>query len=236
MANPMLASSKSPSQLNTCWCGCGGATKGKFVPGHDAKFHSLAKKAARGQLEAGQTLESILANLPHDAARSEFIHHVEDEIPKWAIKQEAESADKARKAELKAQKDADAKAKQDAQASAKVVTPLTPLTPLPEGTKPVVKFQSSSSTVLGESSEVSSEEIASKLEAAKVLLEEDAPRVLTADELVERRASWAKIREEIATEEAQEAQETKEKLVQLAEVEVEQGEEAQATTPVGSAS
>ena len=33
----------------TCWCGCGTPTTKKFAPGHDAKFHGLAKKVARGQ-------------------------------------------------------------------------------------------------------------------------------------------------------------------------------------------
>jgi hypothetical protein len=33
----------------TCWCGCGTPTAKKFAPGHDSKFHSLAKKVARGQ-------------------------------------------------------------------------------------------------------------------------------------------------------------------------------------------
>jgi hypothetical protein len=33
----------------TCWCGCGLPTAKKFAPGHDARFHGLAKKVARGQ-------------------------------------------------------------------------------------------------------------------------------------------------------------------------------------------
>lgn len=37
------------SASGTCWCGCGTPTAAKFAPGHDAKFHGLAKKVARGQ-------------------------------------------------------------------------------------------------------------------------------------------------------------------------------------------
>lgn len=56
------------SQVNKCWCGCGGDTKGRFVAGHDSKFHSLAKKVARG-----------LADMPES-----FIHNeAKDDFMKW---------------------------------------------------------------------------------------------------------------------------------------------------------
>lgn len=51
---------------NPCWCGCGGLTGGKFVPGHDSKFHGLAKKVARGQ-------EAMPAEFVHAEAEADFM-------------------------------------------------------------------------------------------------------------------------------------------------------------------
>lgn len=51
-----------------CFCGCGGSTKSKFVPGHDARFHGLAKRVVRGEVKA----EDALATLAHDEAREAF--------------------------------------------------------------------------------------------------------------------------------------------------------------------
>jgi hypothetical protein len=42
-------STKTAAATGTCWCGCGAPTAKKFAPGHDARFHGLAKKVARGQ-------------------------------------------------------------------------------------------------------------------------------------------------------------------------------------------
>ncbi len=67
---------------NVCWCGCGGATKNRFVPGHDAKFHSQAKKVARGLLD-----ENTLPPLPHQEAADEF--------EKWVAKTRLADAAKA---------------------------------------------------------------------------------------------------------------------------------------------
>jgi hypothetical protein len=50
-ADTVLGFVRPGKAQNTCWCGCGGATGGKFVPGHDSKFHSLAKQVARGLAE-----------------------------------------------------------------------------------------------------------------------------------------------------------------------------------------
>lgn len=80
-----------PTKLNDCWCGCGGQTKSSFVPGHDSKLHSLAKRIARQQVEI--TLEDALAALPHDEARADFQHHHDTEKPLH----EAREAEKARK-------------------------------------------------------------------------------------------------------------------------------------------
>lgn len=81
-----------------CWCGCGGQTKSRFVPGHDARFHSRAKQVARGTLD----LNEQVALLPHDDARIEFAHHVSVERPKHAervrLAEEAKAAQEAAKA------------------------------------------------------------------------------------------------------------------------------------------
>lgn len=88
---------KTPKAKVACWCGCGGQTGGRFVPGHDARFHGLAKKVARGQTEAGP----ILSALPHEDAREHFLHHA-DEAAKTADAWLANEAEKARKRAEKA--------------------------------------------------------------------------------------------------------------------------------------
>jgi hypothetical protein len=65
---------------NKCWCGCGSPTKSKFAPGHDARFHGEAKKAARGLLP-------VRREFVNDEARADWF--------KWF---EAEKAEIARKA------------------------------------------------------------------------------------------------------------------------------------------
>jgi len=81
-------------QINECWCGCGGATKSKFVPGHDSKFHSLAKRAARGQAE-------IPESFVNDEAEADFAMWFERELPIWEAGQplrDLKAANKANKA------------------------------------------------------------------------------------------------------------------------------------------
>ncbi len=80
-------------QVKLCWCGCGNTTKGKFAPGHDSRFHSLAKQVARGQ----EDLEVALLGLEHDEARAEFTKCVDHERPLWAEKQAKVAAEKAAK-------------------------------------------------------------------------------------------------------------------------------------------
>jgi len=63
-------------QKSTCWCGCGGETGGKFVPGHDSRFHSLAKKAARDQ-------EPYPTEFVNDEAEADFAMWYERELPIW---------------------------------------------------------------------------------------------------------------------------------------------------------
>jgi hypothetical protein len=69
-------------QTGTCWCGCGATTKSRFAPGHDSKFHSLAKQVARGQAE-------MPTEFVHDDAKADFMKHVDAERPLWAAKQAA---------------------------------------------------------------------------------------------------------------------------------------------------
>jgi hypothetical protein len=64
-----------PTQTGFCWCGCGGATKSRFVPGHDSKFHGLAKKVARGQAEMPDSFE-------HDDAEADFMKWHDAEVAK----------------------------------------------------------------------------------------------------------------------------------------------------------
>ena len=70
-------SSAAKTGTNPCFCGCGGTTKSRFVPGHDARFHSWAKAIARGERD----LATTLADLPHDLAREEMERCVAHEIP-----------------------------------------------------------------------------------------------------------------------------------------------------------
>jgi hypothetical protein len=66
-----------PTMNGSCWCGCGGATKGRFVPGHDSKFHGLAKKVARG-------LEAMPESFEHADAEADFMKWHDAEVAKIA--------------------------------------------------------------------------------------------------------------------------------------------------------
>lgn len=93
---------KKATATSPCWCGCGGTTKSKFVPGHDSRFHGLAKRVARGL----EDHETATAALPHEEARIEFERHVAKERPNHEAK-EAAKAQKARDREAaRAQKKA----------------------------------------------------------------------------------------------------------------------------------
>jgi len=86
--------------LKPCWCGCGGTTKSRFVPGHDSRFHSMAKKVARGT----EDLDEQIARLPHAEAVTEFERHVLLEIPKHEVKAREVAAAKKVKDDAKAEK------------------------------------------------------------------------------------------------------------------------------------
>jgi hypothetical protein len=70
---------------NKCWCGCGSPTKNKFAPGHDARFHGEAKKAARGLLP-------VRTDFIHAEARADWM--------KWFEAERAEIARKAIQAQI----------------------------------------------------------------------------------------------------------------------------------------
>ena len=73
-----------------CWCGCGGSTGGKFVPGHDSKFHSLAKQVARGQ-------EDRPTDFVCDDAEVDFDKWHDAEVPVWEAKEALRVAKEATK-------------------------------------------------------------------------------------------------------------------------------------------
>jgi hypothetical protein len=71
---------RSSGSPPTCrWCGCGGATRSRFVPGHDARFHSLAKKVARG-------LVTMPENFVNADAKADFLKHHDAERARVAAK------------------------------------------------------------------------------------------------------------------------------------------------------
>ncbi len=93
---------KTPKTPVPCWCGCGGQTMNRFVPGHDARFHGWAKKVARGLMDETETRTA----LPHDEAREEFDHHVELARPSAQAWLNAEAEKLRKRAEKKAAADA----------------------------------------------------------------------------------------------------------------------------------
>lgn len=85
-------------QPGPCWCGCGTQTKGRFAPGHDARYHGLAKRVARGEADEAEAL----AGLAHDEARDKLRELIAEERPIHEAKQAAIAAEKAAKAKAKA--------------------------------------------------------------------------------------------------------------------------------------
>lgn len=97
--NAMVVFSKArkADRKGECWCGCGGETGGRFVPGHDSRFHSLAKQVARGQTEMPEEFVC-------DEAEADFLKWHDREVPVWEAKQAAKAAAVAAKAKAKAAK------------------------------------------------------------------------------------------------------------------------------------
>lgn len=90
-----------------CWCGCGGLTKSRFVPGHDARHHGNAKRLARAEANGeNPNHEAVWAALPHDAAIDDFVAHYEAELPRATAKAQEKAAKAAQKAAEKAAKEA----------------------------------------------------------------------------------------------------------------------------------
>lgn len=87
-----------------CWCGCGGMTRSRFCPGHDARFHGLAKKVARGLEDRDESVQG----LPHEEAVAEFDRHIRKEIPLHEAREagkklEAEAKERAKAIEEEAE-------------------------------------------------------------------------------------------------------------------------------------
>lgn len=125
--NEQTTTKSEPSSVATtvCWCGCGGSTKSRFVPGHDARYHGWAKKVLRGELK----LDETLAKLPHQASRDHFVAYMELQRP-------LEVAKAAAKAKVAADKVA-AKAK----AVADKVAAITPPVVAPPAEQPKVEVE-----------------------------------------------------------------------------------------------
>ena len=88
------------AKTRECWCGCGGETKGgKFIPGHDSKFHSLAKQITRGLSTVTQ--DDIEETLPCQEAIDDLRHHIALELPLHQAREKAKAAIKATKAATK---------------------------------------------------------------------------------------------------------------------------------------
>lgn len=85
----------SNKPLVECWCGCEGQTRSRFCPGHDARFHGLAKKVARGLEDYDESVQ----NLPHEEAVAEFQRHVERERPLHEAREEGKRLEAAARAE-----------------------------------------------------------------------------------------------------------------------------------------
>lgn len=98
VAKPAKAK-KEPKAPSACWCGCGGLTGGKFVPGHDARFHGQAKRHARAIAAGENPTEPDFVNAD---AKADWDKWANAELPK--AKKAVEEA--ARKAAAKAEKPA----------------------------------------------------------------------------------------------------------------------------------
>ncbi len=55
-----VAANARPAESD-CLCGCGGKTKGRFVPGHDALLKETLKATAAAGGEAGKSAQAALA-------------------------------------------------------------------------------------------------------------------------------------------------------------------------------
>ncbi len=107
---------KTPKKQLTgeCWCGCGATTKSKFAPGHDSKFHSLAKQVARG-------LEEMPESFVNEDAEADFMKWHDREVPKHEARVMEKLAKAATKAKEKAAKETEVQAPKAERVAAPVV-------------------------------------------------------------------------------------------------------------------
>lgn len=98
--NASIEWAKTPKKLLTgeCWCGCGATTKSRFAPGHDSKFHSLAKQVARG-------IEDMPESFVNEDAEADFMKWHDAEVPKHEARVMEKLAKAATKAVAKAAKE-----------------------------------------------------------------------------------------------------------------------------------
>jgi hypothetical protein len=85
-------------QTGSCWCGCGASTKSRFAPGHDSKFHSLAKRVARDE----ETMPESFVNAD---AEADFLKWHDAEVPKHEARLLDKAARTAQKLEEKEARD-----------------------------------------------------------------------------------------------------------------------------------
>ena len=111
---------KTPKKHRTgeCWCGCGSSTKSRFAPGHDSKFHSLAKQVARGMEEMPESFVS-------EDAEADFLKWHDAEVPKHEARLVAKAVREAEKSEARAEREA-AKAAKPAKAKKEVPVEVVP--------------------------------------------------------------------------------------------------------------
>lgn len=85
-----------------CWCGCRKAVKGKsrFLPGHDAKFHSKVLRVARGTLGITEATRTMPADAK--AAFREAVKEAKKKVTK-AKKTPKKTTKAAKKTEKKTQ-------------------------------------------------------------------------------------------------------------------------------------
>lgn len=111
LAKRVIERPNGKQTTGVCWCGCGGATKGRFVPGHDARFHALAKKVAAGEAEMPEDFVC-------EEAKADFLKVMAAHEQVVARKREEKAEKDAEKAARKAERDAERaarKAERDAE-------------------------------------------------------------------------------------------------------------------------
>jgi hypothetical protein len=108
LAKRLVARPNGKDSLSPCWCGCGGLTKGKFMPGHDSRFHALAKKVARGEAD-------MPTSFVNEDAEQDFMKHFNAELPRHEARVAEAAAKKSEKEARLAAKKAEIEAKEAAQ-------------------------------------------------------------------------------------------------------------------------